>query len=188
MISDGNWSTASQTGIALPQVQDQLLVWERLHHQYLQTRQPPPATSLARGLARRLEPPQRVLELGCGNGADAAFLSQRGHAVLATDFSEYAIQTAEAIYQDENLKFRKQDLRDPLAFEAAKFDIVYARLSLHYFSDAVTRAIFNEVGRVLRPGGQFLFMCKSTQDPLYARGQLVTHSDLLSRGPHTAFL
>jgi SAM-dependent methyltransferase len=173
VISDGSWGTGSQATLAWARVQDQSLIWEQLHQQYLQTQRRSPATSLVRGLAQRLEPMQNVLELGCGNGADAAYLSKRGHAVIATDLSEYAIRTAQAIYQDENLKFQRQDLRERFAFETSFFDVVYARLSLHYFSDAVTRAIVGEVGRVLRPGGQFVFMCKSTHDPLYGKGELL---------------
>jgi ubiquinone/menaquinone biosynthesis C-methylase UbiE len=47
---------------------------------------------------------------------------------------------------------------------------VYARLSLHYFSDLTTKRIFSEIARVLKPNGYLCFLCKSTNDPLYGKG------------------
>jgi SAM-dependent methyltransferase len=41
---------------------------------------------------------------------------------------------------------------------------------LHYYRDAVTRAVFTEIRRVLAPGGLLLFACKSPQDPAWGRG------------------
>jgi SAM-dependent methyltransferase len=173
-VTDSDWSADGQGALMLSPSCDQLPIWERLHQQYdPPTRRPSPATPLARSLARYLAPSQNVLELGCGNGADAAFLSRRGHTVIATDFSEYAIETARKIYQNSNLVFQAKDLRHPLDFDSSTFNVVYARLSLHYFSDALTRAIVCEVGRVLVPGGQFLFMCKSTRDPLCGKGDVI---------------
>lgn len=168
-----NRSTGDQGGRALSSAYDQLHIWEHLHQLHHPAQRRSPVTSLARALARRLEPQQNILELGCGNGADAAFLSQCGHAVTATDFSEYAIETARSTYQNDNLVFQKRDLRESFDFGSSRFDIVYARLSIHYFSDMLTRKIVGEVGRVLIPGGRFLFMCKSTQDPLYGKGELI---------------
>jgi SAM-dependent methyltransferase len=167
------WKANSRPSFEFSPVYDQWRVWEELHHLYSPLQQRASATSLARGFSRRLSPPQRVLELGCGNGADAAFLNRCGHAVVATDFSGYAIDTAGRNYQGKDLVFLEQDLRKPFAFGPEEFDAVYARLSLHYFSDAITRSIVDEVGRILAPGGLFLFMCKSTQDSLYGKGELI---------------
>jgi SAM-dependent methyltransferase len=65
------------------------------------------------------------------------------------------------------------DMREPLPFSAGRFEAVYARLSLHYFTDAATRALFAEIRRVLADGGLLAFMCKSTDDPLYGQGDLI---------------
>ena len=67
-----NWSTGNQGDRALSSAYDQLPIWERLHQLHHPAQRCYPVTSLARALARRLEPQQNILELGCGNGADAA--------------------------------------------------------------------------------------------------------------------
>lgn len=49
-----------------------------------------------------------------------------------------------------------------------------ANVALHMFSDAVTRAIFADVGRVVRPGGLFLLHVNAHDDrPLRARRRAV---------------
>jgi SAM-dependent methyltransferase len=74
----------------------------------------------------------------------------------------------------EGLTFLAVDTQRVLANEhvvpEASFDVVYARLSLHYFDDAATRRVFQHIARVLRPAGLLAFMCKSTDDPLYGNG------------------
>lgn len=123
---------------------------------------------------QRLSRRCRILELGCGLGYDAAYLARQGHQVVAGDF----IRLAESWRRWSNEsgsspRFVLLDLRIDLPFQEAHFDLVYARLSLHYFSSEVTRRIFAEVHRVLVPGGLFVFMCKSTHDPGYGRGEPV---------------
>ena len=49
------------------------------------------------------------------------------------------------------------DMRDLSHFEAAAFDIVYHSYSLGFVPDA--RVVFQQVARVLRPGGLYTFMC-----------------------------
>lgn len=70
----------------------------------------------------------------------------------------------------ENLHFTVQDISQSLTFDDASFDVIYARLSLHYFTDVVTKSVFNEIARILKPGGTLHFMCKSTDDGLRGQG------------------
>ena len=149
---------------------DQLQLWNEYHRKYWNSEErakpTPPALLLADSLTRG----QRILELGCGSGRDAVFLQGRGHSVTATDFSEFAIDANISFHEASGVVFSVQDLRTPLAFSDADFDAVYARLSLHYFPDGVTRDIFREIHRVLRPAGKFLFTCRSTDDLLHGQG------------------
>ena len=48
-------------------------------------------------------------------------------------------------------------MRDLSLFEEAAFDIVYHSYSLGFVPDA--RVVFQQVARVLRPGGVYHFMC-----------------------------
>jgi SAM-dependent methyltransferase len=86
---------------------------------------------------------QAILELGCGTGNDTGRLAGEGYAVTAVDLSAEAIGLA-----------------------AERFGSI-ARFVV---ADAVTRAVFTEVGRVVRPGGLFLFHVNAIEDrPLRAR-------------------
>jgi SAM-dependent methyltransferase len=128
---------------------DQLQLWNEYHRKYWNSEErvkpTPPALLLADSLSRG----QRILELGCGSGRDAVFLQGRGHSVTATDFSEFAIDANISFHEASGVVFSVQDLRTPLTFFDADFDAVYARLSLHYFPDGITRDIFREIHRVL---------------------------------------
>lgn len=110
-----------------------------------------------------------ILELGCGVGRDAEWFALNGHTIVATDGSEVVIQQNQQHFQQENLTFDVLDIRQPFALDAGNFDVVYANLSLHYYSDKVTREVFAEVARVLKPGGVLAFTCKS-YDAVHSQG------------------
>ena len=80
--------------------------------------------------------------------------------------------SAEAIgiaWKHPGVKFLVADMTEPLPFADASFDAVMANVSLHMFPDAVTRAVFAEIERVVRPGGLLLFHVNATSDrPLRA--------------------
>jgi SAM-dependent methyltransferase len=128
-------------------------------------------SEFAEEVASMLEPRSRVLELGCGTGEDAAYFAALGQETLGVDFAGTAIEEAQRRHrQVPNLKFAVHDISQGFDVSRDSFEVVYARLSLHYFSAAVTRVIFQEIKRVLAKGGILAFMCKSTSDRLYGRG------------------
>jgi SAM-dependent methyltransferase len=158
--------------------------WDNLHEagqHDTYTQQP---SAFAQEVIALVPPHASILELGCGAGADAALFVLQGHSVVALDFSGIAIARNVERYKElANLTFQVADLSQPLAFQDGACDLVYARLSLHYFHDAATRQIIAEIHRVLKPGGLLAFMCKSTQDPLYGRGTMLEH-DMFDYGGH----
>ena len=114
-----------------------------------------------------------VLELGCGTGNDAARLAREGFHVTATDLSTEALAAAREKYGDL-VDFRIADMAAGLPFPDASFDAVMANVALHMFTDAVTRAVFADVRRVLRQDGLFLFHVNAHDDrPLRERGRPV---------------
>ena len=106
-----------------------------------------------------------ALDLGCGDGHDARFLTERGLSVIAADFSEKALEitrrTAPAA------KTQNVDLTRGLPFPDASFGVIVASLSLHYFPWQQTTEILAEVRRCLQPGGRLLARFNSTRDPRY---------------------
>jgi SAM-dependent methyltransferase len=115
-----------------------------------------------------------VLELGSGQGRDALYLARQGFSVHATDFSEAALNQLRLEAQREGLDERVtaalHDVRDPLPPADATVGAVYANLLLNMaFSRAELRSLVNEIHRVLRPGGLFVYSVWSTDDPSYGK-------------------
>lgn len=115
----------------------------------------------------------KILELGCGEGNDSIYFAEQDHEITATDFSDIVITQNKKRYTNPNLQFTEQNISQPLNYPDDSFDVVYARLSLHYFPDDVTQKIFKEIKRVLKPGGVLHFMCKSTSDGIYGQGRKI---------------
>ena len=72
-------------------------------------------------------PPGRALDLGCGEGADALWLAERGWAVTAVDISATALERAraEAQRRGRTVEWVRQDLADSLP--TGPYDLVSAQ-------------------------------------------------------------
>src|SRR5215207_4217442 len=73
-------------------------IWEGLHAGEWNAGGESAPTEFARDVERLLPRASQVLELGCGEGDDAAFFAQRGHTVIATDIAEAALAKARRRY------------------------------------------------------------------------------------------
>ena len=110
-----------------------------------------------------------ILELGCGTGNDAGRLAREGFSVTAVDWSGEAIGQALPKF-GSLVRFMIADITHRLPFSDGEFDAVMSNVALHMFPDRVTRAVFAEVERLVRPGGLFLFHVNALEDrPLRAR-------------------
>jgi SAM-dependent methyltransferase len=116
---------------------------------------------------------EKLLDLGCGHGEDSLHFAKLGCDATAIDISAVNIAHLKENPEAEKIKAIQHDLADPLPFDDKLFDAVYAHLSLHYFDDAKTKEIFEEILRVLKPGGWLFAKCKSVDDPLYGKGELI---------------
>lgn len=97
---------------------------------------------------------ERILDLGCGDGAltaQLAALTPQG-SILGIDASRGMIEAARAHVAD-NLSFDVRDING-LNFEN-EFDIVFSNATLHWVKDH--RALLENVHRALRPGGALRF-------------------------------
>jgi SAM-dependent methyltransferase len=105
----------------------------------------------------------RVLEIGCANGRDTAWLAQQGFGVIAIDVSAEALRVCTRAVPGSLVV--RHDMRQPLPFADAAFGAVIASLSLHYFAWRDTRAAVAEIRRVLKPPfGILLARLNSTRD------------------------
>jgi len=152
-------------------VNNQKQHWNELHKKGNIDHYSDKPTDFAEEVIKIIKPSSKILELGCGVGNDSIAFAHAGHLVVATDFSQVAItKNAERFKDTAHLTFKVVDMSNPLDFSSDHFDVVYARLSLHYFTNDVTRRIFNDIYKLLKPNGFLCFVCKSTNDPLYGKG------------------
>ncbi len=104
-------------------------------------------------------------------------MARSRHRVTGIDFSAVAIQQARrtvprcGVLRLTKPELREHDIARRLPFAEKSFDGVFSHLALHYFEPNVTAFVFNEIKRVLQPGGVFVFAVKSTKDPYYGKGQ-----------------
>lgn len=112
----------------------------------------------------------RVLDLGCGGGNDTLYFIEKGKKVIACDQSVNAIQNIQKNFP-EVLEARCFNMLDGFEFEDNSFEIVCTDLSLHYFREADTRRILNEIRRILIPGGHLFVRVNSVKDVNHGAGQ-----------------
>lgn len=105
-----------------------------------------------------LPPVQQILDIACGPGGwalDVAF-EYPDKEVVGVDINETMIKYAFAqarVRHLENVSFEVMDVRRPLGFQDASFDLVNARTICAFMDIASWPVLLAECKRVLRPGG-----------------------------------
>lgn len=115
--------------------------------------------------ALRAPEAQRILELGCGGGAFAAWLADHTAAeVLGIDISDVQISRALTRRSRSNLRFRKHDIMELGALHEGSFDAVVCMDTAVYLPDR--GAALRAIAGVLRPGGRLLLVDWSRPEKL----------------------
>lgn len=134
-------------------------------------------TAFAYQALRVVPPGAALLDLGCGNGHDSVLFADTGIQVTAMDIAAAAFDAFLPIRSGRQVGRIRHSIADiPYPLMDEQFDVVYARLSLHYFDAATTAQALGEVHRVLRPGGLLLALVNSVDDPEYGSGILLEES------------
>lgn len=125
-----------------------------------------PAARLVRHA--RVQPGQRVLDVGCGTGVTAITAARLGAQLCALDLSPVLIEHGRKHAQlaQVAVDFREGDVED-LPYEDASFDVVLSQFG-HMFAPRPDVAI-SQMLRVLKPGGTIAF---STWPPEHFVGQM----------------
>jgi SAM-dependent methyltransferase len=84
--------------------------WEDHHRAEIEDGPESAPSGLAVAAASQLPASSTVLDLGCGLGADARYLADQGHQVLAVDYSRPALAWAQEHLADEAVLFERANL------------------------------------------------------------------------------
>ena len=120
-----------------------------------------------------------VLELGCGSGADAAFLAKRGFELTAVDISPIAIERARARaeQQDALLRFVQDDVLK-FAQTAGTFDFVYDAGFYHCVRQTNLDGFLDMLWRVTRPGSLYLTLAGAAGEKAEGGPPQVSEDDI----------
>jgi 2-polyprenyl-3-methyl-5-hydroxy-6-metoxy-1,4-benzoquinol methylase len=161
--------------------------WDKVYSERFMTIWEPHETVVqfvARYLKRRLtydryqeqRRADRVLDLGCGNGAQSLFFARKGYDVYGVDLSKEAILFAEDTAKKDGVKatFLTQDC-SKLSFENSFFDVILCYGMLDHILMDKALAIANEAYRVAKPGSLLFFSLASVDSSYFGKGSLVAH-------------
>lgn len=110
-------------------------------------------------------PGERILDLGCGDGALTEKLVAAGASVVAVDASEEQVAGARSRGLDARVA-----RAEALPF-VGEFDAVFSNAALHWMRDA--SAVLASVHRALRTGGRFVAEMGGAGNVAAIRGALV---------------
>jgi ubiquinone/menaquinone biosynthesis C-methylase UbiE len=100
----------------------------------------------------------RLLELGCGAGNMGMWWANKGYTVRGIDIAPTAVALAQerAVASVLDVAFHCGNVVHLQPFEDDSFDIVYDSHLIHCIIGDDRPTLFNNVRRVLKPGGWFL--------------------------------
>lgn len=104
----------------------------------------------------------RVVDLGCGSGANATYLAEQGHEVVGVDFSPVALAKATRRAERAGVELRlvRADLTATvLPGVEGPFDLVLDFGALDDLTPDGRQAMAAHIQRLVRSGGFFVFWC-----------------------------
>lgn len=123
----------------------------------------PPHSEVAQ--AGRLLVPGRALDMGCGAGRNALYLSQLGFDVTAVDVNTDAIGMLRSIVEREgldNIDARAYDLNQ--ADLGATYDFIACTVTLMFLDRARVDAVIADMQQCTAPGGHNLIVAAMDTD------------------------
>jgi SAM-dependent methyltransferase len=117
---------------------------------------------------------KRVLEIGTGHGTDLVQFGLAGAACHGVDITDKHLTLTQRNFDLRGLEvtLRKSDATDT-GFPDAHFDLVYSFGVCHHIPEP--RAVFQEMRRVLKPGGECLISVYNRDSAYFVLSKLLRH-------------
>jgi SAM-dependent methyltransferase len=113
--------------------------------------------------------PCKAIDIGCGAGNYAIYLSSQGFEMTGVDGSPTAIKIAaeNAQKQGARCRFIVADVLGDLHEVTEKFDFAYDWELLHHIFPEDREIYVKNVHKILKPGAPYLSVCFSEKDPQF---------------------
>ena len=126
----------------------------------------------ALAMAKYLEQPGDLIELGCGNGRDAVFLNrQLDGRVIAIDQCLEEMERLNTAHGNTGLVFVGADFSTYEPATPPRY--IYSRWTMHAIDEEAEKRTLDMVARNLLPGGRFFVEARGIGDNLYGKGEQV---------------
>ncbi|MCT7464890.1 class I SAM-dependent methyltransferase [Aliarcobacter cryaerophilus] len=120
-------------------------------------------------LFKTFEKKSKLLEIGCGSGRDASFMTSNGFDVIGIDGSKNMIDEAKKNHPKLSTKLFNKTLPNDLTFDT-KFDGIYSIATLmHLTKDDLKKTIL-KIYDLLNPSGKILISVSLFRDDLDEHG------------------
>jgi methyl halide transferase len=126
-----------------------------------------PDSHLIHVIEKEAVKPCKALDIGCGTGSNAIWLSARGFKVTAMDFSPLAIEKAKEKARQEgaDIKFLVKDFLLEKKAEPV-FEFIFDRGCFHSFDDKKARKTFaKNAAQYLKPDGLWFSILGNSDAP-----------------------
>jgi SAM-dependent methyltransferase len=107
---------------------------------------------------------KRAIVVGCGLGADAAFIAGRGFDTIGFDISETAVRLASSRFPGSRVFFTAADLLDPPPSWRRAFDLVVEVYTVQALPDPPRAQAIANVAGLVAPGGTLLAVASARGD------------------------
>jgi len=139
----------------------------------------PPETLVELVNSGKIEP-CRAVDLGCGIGNYAIYLATRGFNVTGIDISPTAINLARenAARKGAKCDFLVADLLGDIEEMKETFEFAYDWEVLHHIFPETRKKYVENVHKLLSPGGKYLSVCFSEENPQFGGSGKVRETPL----------
>lgn len=120
-------------------------------------------------LLQTFEKNSKLLEIGCGSGRDASFMTKNDFNVYAIDGSKNMIEEAKKIHPELSEKLLHKTLPNDLEFDK-KFDGIYSIATLMHLSKSDLENTIIKIYDLLNQDGKFLMSVSLFRDDLDKNG------------------
>jgi SAM-dependent methyltransferase len=149
--------------------------WDTLHHHYKNQDWSKIPSLFAEQVTQYFPKDGKILELWAWLGQDSRYFHSLGYSIDSTDISQKAVDinttgSEREIDHGWYNTFVLDVTKDLEIMDNNKYDIIYAHLSLHYFSYEDTKKILAHLARILKKGWICAVLLNTVHDPEYGQG------------------